>query len=99
MDEDIVRCQTKITFDGDILNSIAIFEDEFIRMFKNFDPVSKYIMSRKDGKIAGYFSITKGQLIDLYNFATFDDADGLEELEDTSILMEHVKKEMEKCKH
>ena len=93
----IKDCSQKV-FDGDILNSIAIFEEEFIRMFKNFDPVSKYIMSRKNGRLAEYFAITKGQLIDLYHFATFDDAEGLEEGVSQDVLMEHVRKEMEREK-
>ena len=57
---------------------IAIFEPELIRMFRKFDPIDKYIMSKKDGKLNPLFTIDKGQLSDLYYFATFEEEEGLD---------------------
>ena len=42
-------------------------------MFRKFDPISRMIISRDSGLINDYFSITKGQLIDLNFFATSSD--------------------------
>ena len=50
-------------------------------------------MSRDDGKLNKLFAITKGQLIDLYHFATFKDEEGLDEIDEEK-LMEHVRKEI-----
>ena len=57
-------------FDGDVLNMLAIMHKEFIRMFRKFDPVKRMIISRDTGLLNEYFAIEKGQLIDLYYFAT-----------------------------
>ncbi len=38
-------------------------------MFRKFVPVRRMIISRDSGLLNEYFSITKGQLIDLYYFA------------------------------
>lgn len=57
-------------FDGDILNMIALINKEFVRMFRKFDPVKRMIISRDSGLLNDYFAITKGQLIDLYHYAT-----------------------------
>lgn len=57
-------------FDGDILNMIALINKEFARMFRKFDPVKRMIISRDSGLLNSYFAITKGQLIDLYHYAT-----------------------------
>ena len=73
-------------FDGDILNMIALTQPEFIRMFRKFDPLKKYIMSRRDGSLNKLFAIGKGQLVDLYNFANFKDEKGLEELNEEKLL-------------
>lgn len=73
-------------FDGDVLNMIAIFEDEFIRMFRNFDPIEKYIISRTTGKLDSNFTITKGQLIDLCHFATFEESEPVNEIDPDSLL-------------
>lgn len=81
-------------FDGDILNIIALIQDEFIRIFKNFDPMEKYIMSRDDGKLNKLFAINKGQLVDLYNFATFKDDEDLDEINEEALL-NHVRREIE----
>lgn len=59
-------------FDGDILNIIGLMTDEIVHMFRKFDPVERMIISRDTGKLNNYFMITKGQLIDLYYFATLD---------------------------
>lgn len=45
-------------------------------MFRKFDPVMRMIISRDSGLINDYFSITKGQLIDLYAFATYEGEEG-----------------------
>ena len=89
-DEEIVRRVIKTysikAFDGDILNMIALTQPEFIRMFRKFDPLKKYIMSRRDGSLNKLFAIGKGQLVDLYNFANFKDEKGLEELDEEKLL-------------
>ena len=89
-DEEIVRRVIKAysikAFDGDILNMIALTQPEFIRMFRKFDPLKKYIMSRRDGSLNKLFAIGKGQLVDLYNFANFKDEKGLEELDEEKLL-------------
>lgn len=59
-------------FDGDILNIIGLMDKSLVFMFRKFDPVMRMIISRDTGLINDYFSITKGQLIDLYAFATYD---------------------------
>ena len=89
-DEEIVRRVIKAysikAFDGDILNMIALTQPEFIRMFRKFDPLKKYIMSRRDGSLNKLFAIGKGQLVDLYNFANFKDEKGLEESDEEKLL-------------
>ena len=54
----------------DILNIIGMMLDEFVHAFRKFDPVTRMIISRDNGFINDYFTIIKGQLIDLYYFAT-----------------------------
>lgn len=76
---------------------IAIFEDEFIRMFRNFDPVEKYVISRTTGMLDDKFAITKGQLIDLYHFATFEESEPVEKVEDPDIFLPYI--EEQKRKH
>ena len=49
---------------------IALINKEFARMFRKFDPVKRMIISRDSGLLNSYFAITKGQLIDLYHYAT-----------------------------
>lgn len=44
-------------------------------MFRKFDPIRRMIISRDTGLINEYFTITKGQLIDLVHFATLGDMD------------------------
>lgn len=75
---------------------IAIFEDEFIRMFRNFDPIEKYIISRTTGMLDDKFAITKGQLIDLYNFATFDESEPVEKVDDPDIFLPYVMEQKKK---
>jgi DNA-directed RNA polymerase beta' subunit len=57
-------------FDGDILNIIAILLEELKHAFRKFDPISRMIISRDTDLLNEYFTITKGQLIDLHHFAT-----------------------------
>lgn len=57
-------------FDGDILNIIAMVNDDIAELFKKFDPVARMIISRDTGMLNDYFTISKGQLIDLYYFCT-----------------------------
>ena len=45
-------------------------------MFRKFDPVLRMIISRDSGLLNDYFSINKGQLIDLYAFASYDGEEG-----------------------
>lgn len=47
--------------------------ESFSYMFKKFDPIRRMIISRDSGLLNDYFSITKGQLIDLYYFCTIGD--------------------------
>lgn len=39
-------------------------------MFRKFDPIRRMIISRDSGLINDYFSLTKGQIIDLHYFCT-----------------------------
>lgn len=57
-------------FDGDILNIIGMVDKSISYMFRKFDPIKRMIISRDSGLLNEYFSITKGQLIDLYYFCT-----------------------------
>ena len=57
-------------FDGDILNIIGIVDKSIAYMFRKFDPIRRMIISRDSGMINEYFTITKGQLIDLEFFCT-----------------------------
>lgn len=57
-------------FDGDILNIIGLVDPSIVYMFRKFDPIERMIISRDSGLLNEYFSITKGQLIDLYYFCT-----------------------------
>ena len=43
---------------------------------RKFDPVLRMIISRDSGLLNDYFSITKGQLIDLYAFASYEGEEG-----------------------
>ena len=73
-------------YDGDILNNIALIQPEFIRMFRKFDPLRKYIMSRETGSLNKLFAIGKGQLVDLVNFANFKDGEGLDKLDENKLM-------------
>lgn len=75
---------------------IAIFEDEFIRMFRNFDPVEKYVISRTTGMLDNNFAINKGQLTDLYHFATFDESEPVEKVEDPDIFLPYIEEQKKK---
>lgn len=57
-------------FDGDELNIIGLLDRSISYMFRKFDPVERMIIDRDSGKLNDYFGITKGQLVDLYYFAT-----------------------------
>ena len=48
-------------------------------MVRKFDPIRRMIISRDSGLLNEYFSITKGQLIDLYYFATIGKMENDEE--------------------
>lgn len=39
-------------------------------MFRKFEPITRMIINRDSGLLNNYFTITKGQLIDLYYFCT-----------------------------
>ena len=78
---------------------IAIFEPELIRMFRKFDPLKKYIMSREDGSLNSLFSIGKGQLIELYDFATFKTDEGLDPLDEEALSSVIAKREEEDKKN
>jgi hypothetical protein len=57
-------------FDGDILNIIGLMDKSLIYMFRKFDPIRRMIVDRDSGLLNSYFTINKGQLIDLYHFCT-----------------------------
>lgn len=57
-------------FDGDILNIIAILNESIKRMFRKYDPITRMIIARDTGLLNTYFSVSKSQKIDLYQFAT-----------------------------
>lgn len=57
-------------FDGDILNMIAMVSKEIAYAFRKFDPITRMVMSRDNGLLNEYFALSKGHLIDLYNYAT-----------------------------
>lgn len=57
-------------FDGDILNIIGLIDKSISYMFRKFDPIRRMIISRDSGLLNEYFSIIKGQLIDLNYFCT-----------------------------
>ena len=62
-------------FDGDILNIIGIVDPAIAYMFRKFNPIERMIISRTDGMINEYFTLTKGQLIDLNYFCTIGKSD------------------------
>lgn len=62
-------------FDGDILNIIGIPCKEIAYLFRKYDPVRRMVISRDSGLLNEYFAITKGQLIDLYNFCNLSPSD------------------------
>ena len=49
---------------------LGMMNEEFVRMFRKFDPIMRMINSRDTGLINNYFTIEKTQLIDLYHIAT-----------------------------
>lgn len=57
-------------FDGDILNIIAMVNQEIAHMFRKFDPIQRMIIARDTGLLNDYFNIEKSQLIDLNYFCT-----------------------------
>ena len=56
----------------DVLNIIAMTTPEMSYIFRKFDPVTRMIISRDSGLLNDYFTITKGQLIDLHYFCTIE---------------------------
>lgn len=53
-----------------ILNIIGLVDESISYIFRKFDPIKRMIISRDTGMLNDYFSITKGQLIDLNFFCT-----------------------------
>jgi hypothetical protein len=47
-----------------------MMSEELKYAFRKFDPVTRMIISRDSGLLNEYFALTKGQMIDLYYFAT-----------------------------
>ena len=90
-------------FDGDILNMIAIVDRALVQMFRKFDPVTRMIIDRDSGLLNDYFTIAKGQLIDLYYFCTIGETENDEvetfkcKMEDDSVQV-LTKPEMDKFK-
>ena len=66
-------------------------------MFRKFDPITRMIIDRDSGLLNDYFAITKGQLIDLYHFATFEESEPVEKVEDPDIFLPYI--EEQKRKH
>lgn len=65
-------------YDGDILNIIALVTPAIQKMFKKFDPVRRYMISRTTGKLDPSYGLSSTDLTNIYSFATmeFPDADG-----------------------
>ena len=59
-----------ISFDGDILNILALPNKALVHMFRKFDPVERMIVDRDSGKLNQLFMIEKSQMADLFHFAT-----------------------------
>lgn len=49
---------------------IAMVSKEIAYAFRKFDPITRMVMSRDNGLLNEYFALSKGHLIDLYNYAT-----------------------------
>jgi len=54
----------------DILNIIAMINQEIAYMFRKFDPIQRMIIARDTGMLNDYFNIEKSQLINLNYFST-----------------------------
>lgn len=76
-------------FDGDILNLIAIFDEAMIDMYKKFDPIQSYMFNRHTGGLNKNFGLTKGQITNLYQFATYKEEEGIVQ-PDTEKLMVYI---------
>lgn len=57
-------------------------------MFRKFDPIRRMIISRDSGLLNDYFSITKGQLIDLSYFTTIGEMEN-DETETYPVLIDN----------
>ena len=72
-------------------------------VFRKFDPVTRMIIDRDSGLLNDYFTIAKGQLIDLYYFCTIGETEN-DEVETFKCKMENgtvevlTKPEMDKFK-
>ena len=64
---------------GDILNIIGLESRELAYIFRKFSPVERFIIDRDSAKLNSYFSIVKGQLIDLYYFCTIGEMENDQE--------------------
>lgn len=58
------------TFDGDILNMVALVTAAIKHMFRKFDPVERYMLSRTTGQLDHKFGVTSTDIVNIYNFAT-----------------------------
>lgn len=91
-------------FDGDILNILGITDSAFAYILRKFNPIERMIISRTDGTINEYFTITKGQLIDVNYFCTIGKKENDEEqtypvrTNDTSEIIYVPKSEVKKYK-
>lgn len=68
--DNLKKIRKTLIFDGDILNLIAMVDKSIAQIFRKFDPIRRMIISRDSGLLNEYFTIVKGQLIDLYYFCT-----------------------------
>lgn len=61
------------------MNIIGIVDPAIAYMFRKFNPIERMIISRTDGMINEYFTLTKGQLIDVNYFCTIGKSNNDEE--------------------
>ena len=54
------------------MNIILVTLKELKYLFRKFNPIERMIVSKDTGLLNDYFSITKGQLIDLFYFLEID---------------------------
>lgn len=57
-------------FDGDVINIIGLETKEIRYIFRKFNPIEFMLIDRDTGMLNDYFTLDKGQNIDLTYFCT-----------------------------